>query len=103
MKCKIKKGDFVKVIAGNDKNKVGEVLKVDPKNSLVLVKGINLVKKHRKATQQNPGSIDIIEKPVHVSNVAFFDNDDKISTKISLQKIEDGTKQRVGRKTKKVY
>jgi len=86
MKCKIKKGDFVKVITGNDKNKVGQVLKVDPKNSLVLVKGINLVKKHRKATQQNPGSIDIIEKPVHVSNVAFFDNDDKISTKISLQK-----------------
>jgi len=73
MKCKIKKGDFVKVITGNDKNKVGQVLKVDPKNSLVLVKGINLVKKHRKATQQNPGSIDIIEKPVHVSNVAFFD------------------------------
>lgn len=103
MKCKIKKGDFVKVITGNDKNKVDVVLKVDPKNALVTVKGVNLVKKHKKATQQNPGSIDIIEKPIHLSNVAFFDNDDKISTKISLQKIADGTKQRVGRKTKKVY
>jgi len=102
MKCRIRKGDFVKVITGDDKNKVGEVLKVDPRNMLLTVKGINLVKKHKKASQGVPASIDTIEKPINISNVAFFDNNDKISTKLLLRKSE-GTKKRVGKKTGKVY
>ncbi len=69
-KFKIKKGDNVKVIAGDDKGKTGEVLKVLVKDAKVLVKGVNVVKKAVKPTEQNPkGGFDYIEKPIHISNV----------------------------------
>jgi len=69
-KFKIKKGDTVKVIAGDDRGKTGEVLKVLPKEAKVLVKGVNVVKKAVKPTEQNPkGGFEYIEKPIHISNV----------------------------------
>ncbi len=69
-KFKIKKGDTVKVIAGDDRGKVGEVLKVIPKEAKVIVKGVNIVKKAVKPTEQNPkGGFEYIEKPIHISNV----------------------------------
>jgi len=69
-KFKIKKGDTVKVIAGDDRGKTGEVLKVLVKDAKVLVKGVNVVKKAVKPTEQNPkGGFEYIEKPIHISNV----------------------------------
>ena len=69
-KFKIKKGDMVKVITGDDKGKVGEVLKVIPKEAKVIVKGVHVVKKAIKPTNQNPkGGFEYIEKPIHISNV----------------------------------
>jgi large subunit ribosomal protein L24 len=69
-KFKIKKGDIVKVIAGDDKGQTGEVLQVLRKEAKVLVKGINLVKKAVKPTEENPKSGHIqVERPIHISNV----------------------------------
>lgn len=72
-KMKIKKGDTVVVIAGNDKGKKGEVLRVDPDKSVCFVKGVKLVKKTMKKSKENPnGSIIEVEAPIHISNVMLF-------------------------------
>ena len=69
-KFKIKKGDMVKVIAGDDKGKTGEVLKVIPKEAKVIVKGVNIAKKAVKPSDAYPkGGFEYIEKPIHISNV----------------------------------
>ncbi|MCH9814801.1 MAG: 50S ribosomal protein L24 [Epsilonproteobacteria bacterium] len=69
-KMKIKKGDTVKVIAGDDKGKEAEVLQVLPKTAQVIVTGCKLVKKAIKPTEQNPqGGFENKEMPIHVSNV----------------------------------
>lgn len=71
MALKIKKGDTVKVIAGDDKGKEGEVLKVLPKTSQVIVAGCKVVKKAIKPTEDNPkGGFENKEMPMHISNVA---------------------------------
>ena len=78
MAAKIKKGDRVVLLAGRDKGKQGEVLRVWPKEERVLVSGLNLVKRHTKPSQADPqGGIKTKEAPVHVSNVAFVDSDGK--------------------------
>jgi large subunit ribosomal protein L24 len=78
MAAKIKKGDRVVVLAGRDKGKQGEVLRVWPKEERVLVSGLNLVKRHTRPTQADPqGGIKTKEAPLHVSNVAFVDTDGK--------------------------
>ena len=70
VECKIKKGDMVRVIAGDDKGKVGKVLAVFPKKSLVVVEGCALVKKAVKPTDDNPkGGFVTKEKSIHISNV----------------------------------
>jgi len=69
-KFSIKKGDSVKVIAGDDKGKTAEVLQVLVREEKVLVKGVNLVKKAVKPTEENPkGGHEFQERPVHISNV----------------------------------
>jgi len=71
IKFKIKKGDTVKIIAGDDKGKEGEVIKVLPKSSQVIVSGCKLAKKAVKATEDNPkGGFMQKEMPIHISNVA---------------------------------
>ena len=75
---KIKKGDKVIVIAGADKGKVGTVQKSFPKLNKVVIDGVNVRKKHQKPTQGNPdGSIVEIYAPIHVSNVAVYDEKTK--------------------------
>lgn len=75
---KIKRGDKVIVIAGADKGKVGTVQKVFPKLNKVVIDGVNVRKKHQKPTQGNPdGSIVEIYAPIHVSNVAVYDEKTK--------------------------
>ena len=70
-KMKIKKGDTVKVIAGDDKGKVAKVIQVLPKSSQVVVEGCKIVKKAIKPNDNNPkGGFANLEKPIHVSNVA---------------------------------
>ena len=86
----IKKGDKVLVISGNDRGKVGEVIaKKGPK---VLVQGVNIRKKHLKAREQGQKSdIVSIERPIHISNLAFIDENGK-KVKLNVKFAEDGSK-----------
>ena len=69
-KFKIKKGDLVEVITGDDKGKRGVVLKVLTKKDAVLVEGCKLAKKAVKPSEQNPeGGFITKEMPIHISNV----------------------------------
>ncbi len=69
---KLKKGDTVKVLSGNDKGKTGEILEIMPKSSKIIVKGINIRKKHTKPRKQGEeGGIIPSEFPIHSSKVAI--------------------------------
>jgi large subunit ribosomal protein L24 len=70
LKCHIKKGDSVVVIAGDDKGKTGKVLQILPHGKRALVEGLNMVKKHMRATQDTPqGGIVDMEAPIAISNL----------------------------------
>jgi large subunit ribosomal protein L24 len=70
VKCRIRKGDTVEVIAGEEKGKSGKVLQVNPQSGRVLVEGVNIVKKHMKKTQDNAqGGIVDMEAPIAISNL----------------------------------
>ena len=81
MKMKIHKGDRVLVMRGDEdnKDKVGEVIRVLPKENRVVVQGVNMVKKHQKQTQSGgktiPAGIREFEAPIHASNVAVVDRE----------------------------
>jgi large subunit ribosomal protein L24 len=84
-KLKIKKGDTVKVIAGDDRGKTGRVLEVYPKTMKILVEGVNIHKKHTRPNQQYPnGGIISKELPIHYSNVMILDSD-KNPTRIGIR------------------
>ena len=74
----IKKGIKVKILAGKDKNKDGEVIEIDRQNNRVKVKGINLIKKHIKTTKEKKGGIVSKESFIHISNLALIDVKEKI-------------------------
>ncbi|MBC8213983.1 MAG: 50S ribosomal protein L24 [Candidatus Marinimicrobia bacterium] len=95
---KIKKGDSVKVMTGNDKNKIGRVLKVYPKKDRILVEGVNMVKKHTRPTQDNPqGGILEKESTIHISNVKLVV--DGKPTRVGYKTLENGKKARVAKTT----
>jgi large subunit ribosomal protein L24 len=96
--AKIKKGDSVIVRSGKDKGRTGTVLQVLPKEDKVLVSGINVATRHRKATQENPQSgIDRREAPLHISKVAIAGADGK-PTRVRFE-TRDGKKVRVAVKS----
>jgi len=107
MKMKIRKGDRVQVMRGaeEDKDKVGEVIRVLPKENRVVVQGVNLVKKHQKQTQDGgktiPAGIREFEAPIHASNVAVVDREAekeaKSARKVTKAKV-DSTKKPVAKK-----
>lgn len=85
MKLKLKKGDTVQVIAGNDKGAIGRILAIYPDKMKVLVEGVNVRKRHTRPTQQNPrGGIINKEMPIHYSNVMILDSD-KNPTRIGIR------------------
>lgn len=102
---KIKKHDQVLIIAGRDKGKIGEVMKVFPKEDRVIVAKINMVTKHVKPKNKTEsGSMARIEQPIHASNVArFVMVDDKpVPSRIGYQSTDDGKKVRILKKTNEV-
>lgn len=101
-KVKIKKGDQVFAIAGRDKGKKGEVLKVLPEDNRAVVSGINIVKKHQKATQAGPGGIVQKELPIHISNLAIVDPKSGEASKVGYKTLDNGDKVRVARKSGEV-
>ena len=97
---KILKGDKVIVIAGKDKGKTGVVQAVYPKLNKVVVEGVNVHKKHRKPTQQNPeGSINEIYVPIDASNVAIVDPKTKKPSRVGYQLDKSGKKVRIAKKS----
>ena len=91
IKLKIKKGDNVKVITGDDKGKTGDVIKVFPNIRKVLVKGINEKKKHQKPTREQKGGIITVERPIHISNVVKLSDakvEKKVEKKTEVRKVE---------------
>ncbi|NYH53396.1 MULTISPECIES: 50S ribosomal protein L24 [Nocardiopsis] len=98
---KIKSGDEVIVLAGKDKGATGKVVKAMPKEDRVIVEGVNLVKKHKKANPAGgqQGEVVTKEAPIHVSNVALAE--DGKATRAGYRFEEDGTKVRVSRRTGK--
>ena len=101
-KFKIKKKDKVIVIAGKNKGLVGEVLKILPEKSRALVRGVNIVKKHTKPTQNNPGGIIDKESTINISNIAFYDEKTKQASKLGFKILEDGRKVRFEKKSGEV-
>jgi large subunit ribosomal protein L24 len=99
---KIKKGDKVVILSGKDKGKHGEVTKSFPKESKVIVAGINIATRHRKATQANPqGGLERSEAPMHVSKVAIEDPKTGKPTRVRFE-IKYGKKVRVAVKSGEV-
>ena len=99
VKLKIRKGDQVVVLAGKDKGKTGEVLKVMPRDERVLVAGVNTVKRHQRPSQVDPGGIKEFEAPIHISNVAHLDPKDDKPTRVGVKVLDDGRKVRVARRS----
>ena len=96
---KIRKGDKVVVLSGKDKGKTGEVVRALPKQMKVVVSGVNIHARHRKASQENPqGGIDRKEAPLHVSNVAIAHPKTGKPTRVRFED-RDGKKVRVAAKS----
>lgn len=101
-KLKIKKGDQVQLLAGADKGKRGEVVRVMPAQNRVIVQGANMATKHRKPSMAGPGGRDSMELPVHVSNVALIDPSKDAPTRVGVKIAKDGQKQRIAKKSGEV-
>ena len=97
-KLHIRKGDTVKVLSGNDKNKTGEVKLVNLKEGTAIVDGVNMVTKHRKTDADNPnGSIVKLEAPVRVCKLQLVVNGE--TTRIGRKRNSEGKLQRYSKKT----
>jgi len=93
--AKIKKGDKVVILSGKDKGKHGEVTKSMPKEGKLVVAGVNIVTRHRKASQANPqGGLERTEAPLHASKVALEDPKTGKPTRVRFE-VRDGSKVRV--------
>ena len=98
-KFKIKKGDTVVVLAGRVKAKSGEVIAVHRKDRRVLVRGVNIIKRHTRPSQISPGGIMEKEATLHISNLAIADPKDGKPTRIGYRTIEDGRKVRFAKRS----
>ncbi|HLV44081.1 MAG TPA: 50S ribosomal protein L24 [Aggregatilineales bacterium] len=99
-KVRIRKGDTVRVIAGKHKGSEGEVIAVLREKSRVLVKNVNVIKKARKPTQDNPrGGFVEQESTIHLRNVQLVDPQTGAPTRIGVTVLADGRKVRVARKS----
>ena len=96
MAAKIRKGDKVVVLTGRDKGRTGEVFEVRPSESRALVRGVNIVKRHQKQTQNQEGGIISKEAPIHLSDIALVGKDGK-PTRVGFKIQKDGTKVRIAR------
>ena len=97
VRMNVTKGDTVRVMRGDDKGKEGKVLRIYPKTGRVLIEGINIVKKHRKARNADDQS-GIFDQPapMHSSNVMLIDSKSGEPTRTKARIDSDGTKERVG-------
>jgi large subunit ribosomal protein L24 len=98
---KIRKGDNVVVLAGKDKGRTGEVVRVMPKDDKAVVRGINMVVRHQRQSANQEGGIIRKEAPIHLSNIAIADPKDGKPTRVGFE-IRDGGKVRVAKRSGEV-
>lgn len=93
---KFKKGDQVLVTSGRDKGKTGEILKLFPKKGTVIVKGVSIYKRHRKAQANTPGGIIERERAIPFAKIMLIEGGKPV--RVGLKRTKDGVK-RVSKKT----
>ena len=97
---RIKKGDQVRVLAGKDKGREGEISRVIPQRNAVIIEGVNEVKRHQKATSETmQGGIIDKTMPIDVSNVAILSPADGKPTRVGYRFSESGEKIRICKRT----
>lgn len=100
MARKVKKGDMVAVITGDDKGKTGEVIRVFAQNQKVLVQGVNRVYRHLRPSRKHPhGGRIQKEMPISISNVLPIDPKTNQPTRVGFRINEDGSKERIAKKS----
>jgi len=100
LKMHVKRGDTVQIISGSEKGKIGQIVKVLPKDSKVVVEGVNVKTKHVKPQQDGEsGQITTFEAPIHSSNVMLYSSKEKVASRICYTYKEDGRKVRMLKKT----
>ena len=97
---RIKRNDRVMVISGNDKGKIGKVIRVFPSQNRLVVENVNVAKKTKRKSQKDPqgGFIDF-EMPIHISNVMLVDKQTNKPTRFGASILKDGGKVRLSKKT----
>ncbi|MBP2239295.1 large subunit ribosomal protein L24 [Sinorhizobium kostiense] len=98
---KIRKGDKVVVLTGKDKGRTGEVVQVMPKEDRAVVRGVNMVKRHQRQTQNQEAGIITKEASIHLSNIAIADPKDGKPTRVGF-KVEGDKKVRVAKRSGEV-
>ena len=100
IKIKLKKGDDVIVLAGKDKGKTGKIVKIFPKLMKAIVSEINTVKKNQKPDNNQPGGIIDKDMPIHISNLLYYDPEQKKGVKIGF-KLDNNKKIRINKSSGK--
>ena len=101
MAARIRKGDTVVVIAGRDKGKSGEVIRMIPEENRAVVRGVNVARRHQRQTAREQGGIVTKEMPIHLSNIAYLGKDGK-PTRVGFRIEKDGRKVRFAKRTGEV-
>ena len=95
----ITKGDTVQVVSGDDKGKQGRVLRVHPTTGRITIEGVNVVKRHRRATQTSEGGIVDFPAPIHHSKAMLIDPKSGEPTRVRRRRDVDGTVERIAVKS----
>jgi large subunit ribosomal protein L24 len=99
MAAKIRKGDKVVILSGRDRGRSGEVIKVMPKESRALVRGVNVVVRHQRQSATQEGGLVRKEAPIHLSNIAIADPQSGKPTRVGFKTLADGRKVRVAKRS----
>lgn len=102
MAAKIKKGDQVVVLSGKSKGSKGEVVQVFPRKGRAIVQGVNMVKRHKRPSPQDPGGIVSQEASINLSNIAIVDPKSGDATRVGFKFLDDGRKVRFAKKSGEV-
>ncbi len=98
MKLKLRKKDKVMVIAGKEKGKTGEVLRIYPETGRILISKVNMVTKHKKRRQTEPGGLQKMEAPIHLSNAMLMCPKCEKPTRPKLDRLATGETVRLCRR-----
>ena len=92
---KLRKGDRVRVLSGKDVGREGEITRVIPERNRVIIDGVNVAKRHQRATRATmQGGIIDKDMPIHISNVALFNPGTKKADRVGIKRMDDGRRVR---------